>query len=222
MVKITINFIIVMRVTCQIWNGQLRFSPSLLGKGFGLHNLEPYATHYYQHRPRMIKYRCSRRQITLLIFTNFRFRLMGGGEEHMLVLHEFLHSLPWRDAVDVVGEVCMSNMTVTHQLPYDNINLHTLAQRETTRFRAELELFPAAQWLHGQGGEHVNIFHTGRVVITGVQSINKAERLLRELQSQLEETALVCLTSTSLTFNTTTAPPPPPTPPPCPSSILKY
>jgi TATA-box binding protein (TBP) (component of TFIID and TFIIIB) len=152
----------------------------------------------------MIKYRSE--QVTLLIFTSFRFRLMGGGGNHVRVLRKFIASLPWRDEVNnkVTEEnLRLSNMTVTHQLPYDNINLQLLAKRDSRHFRVELEIFPAAHWLHGSGGEHVNIFHTGRVVITGVPSINKAEHLLRELQSQL-----LCHFSTSSTSNITTAPPP--------------
>ena len=34
--------------------------------------------------------------VTLLIFTSFKFRLMGKGEKHKRVLQNFLRKLPWK------------------------------------------------------------------------------------------------------------------------------
>lgn len=164
-----------MKVICRIYRGQL-FSERELR----LEDLAPFATHFYQHRPRMIKYRNA--NVTLLIFTSLRFRLMGSGESHWQVLNDFLHSLPCGEELKVKKEdLVLSGMTVTHQLSRKNINLRSLNED----FRVELELFPAAQWLHGRGKEHINVFHTGSVVITGVTSIDKAEQLIAQLEQML-------------------------------------
>ena len=149
-----------------------------------LEDLAPYAHTFYQHKPRMIKYR--HEGITILIFTSLRVRLMGGGETHAAVLRLFLDSLPWPIAV-VGTELRLSNMTVTHHLPFC-LNLHKLISHHK-HFSTELEIFPAAKFLHG-GREHVNVFHTGRIVITGVRDINNVEnhilpRLLPLLQHAL-------------------------------------
>lgn len=152
-----------MKVVCRVMSGQLL----LLGADkIVLEQLAPYAQRFYQHKPRMIKYRSE--GVTLLVFTSLRFRLMGGGENHMRVLHEFLQRLPWNL---FVSDINVSTMTVTHHLGM-RVNLHKLDARH---FSSELELFPASVWLHGIGRENVNIFHTGRIVITGVRSINKVE-----------------------------------------------
>jgi TATA-box binding protein (TBP) (component of TFIID and TFIIIB) len=117
----------------------------------------------------MIKYH--QHGVTLLIFTSLRFRLMGKGEAHMQLLEDFLLRLPWTIRVATRIQV---NMTVTHQLE-QCVNLHKLSHNN--RFSTELELFPAAKFIHN-GSEHVNVFHTGRLVITGVRDINKIQNVL--------------------------------------------
>jgi hypothetical protein len=147
-----------MLITCRILRGQLQSEQTL-------EEFAPFAHSFYQHRPKMVKYR--KDGITLLIFTNLKFRLMGGGCSHIVVLEEFLRNLPWK--VDF-GSLRLSTMTATHQLD-GFVNLHKLNRK---KFMVEQEIFPAAKWLHG-GREHFNIFHTGRVVITGIKDINKVE-----------------------------------------------
>ena len=66
-------------------------------------------------------------------------------------------------------------MTVSHQLATTNINLHKLDYRD---FSVEMELFPEAKLRHG-GPEHVNIFSNGKVVITGVRALARAELLVQ-------------------------------------------
>jgi TATA-box binding protein (TBP) (component of TFIID and TFIIIB) len=157
----------MMKIVCKILHGQL-IAPH--GEIISLENLSPFAHVFYQHKPRMLKYH--QNEITLLIFTSLRFRLMGKGDAHMQVVEDFLHLLPWNMCVSTRIQV---NMTVTHKLE-QNVNLHKLLHNNN-RFSAELELFPAAKFIHN-GSEHVNIFHTGRIVITGVRDINKIQNIL--------------------------------------------
>ena len=177
--------LIIMRVVCRIYRGRLEGRD-----GLTLEELAPYAHHFYQHRPRMIKYRES--GVSLLVFTSMQFRLMGGGENHLRVLQKFLQRLPWHGAVQA-RNVLLSTMTVTHQLEQTSINLHRLGQQSPQHFVVELELFPAAAWINRGGGrEHVNVFHTGCVVITGVQSINSVACNILPLLTADVENALHC------------------------------
>jgi TATA-box binding protein (TBP) (component of TFIID and TFIIIB) len=161
-----------MRIVCSVYCGQLGGVEHIT-----LKDLATYAHVHYQHKPVMVKFRS--RNVTLLIFTNFKFRLMGGGDAHMETLQDFLQPLPWNF---VVTRISLTNTTAVHQLPY-HINLHKL--RNNDRFSVDMELFPAAKFRHN-GREHVNVFHTGQVVITGVGCINKVKnKLLPDLQSHL-------------------------------------
>ena len=117
----------------------------------------------------MIKYH--KNGVTLLLFTTFKFRLMGPGQEHRQILKEFLTQLPW---IASVGEMTV-NMTVSHQLP-DGVHVN-LWKLEEEAFQKEMELFPAAKLIH-EGREHVNVFHSGHIVITGVRDLNRVEPLL--------------------------------------------
>ena len=154
-----------MKVVCRILRGQLFPRDDV---EMPLEKFEPYATTFYHHKPRMIKYRSE--GVNLLIFTTLRFRLMGGGKAHESVLHQFLKTLPWQ--MHVSG-LTLASMTVTHHL-HSLVNLHKLT---LPHFSTELELFPASKFIH-KGKAHVNIFHTGRIVITGVRDINKTQHHL--------------------------------------------
>ena len=71
-------------------------------------------------------------------------------------------------------------MTITHQLPLTTpINLHKL---DYHAFSVEMELFPAAKLRHA-GHEHVNVFSNGKVVITGVRNLTRAEVLVQQVIS---------------------------------------
>ena len=146
-----------MLVVCMNYHGSLTFPENKIK----LEDLIPYTTKFYNHRPRMIKYH--KNGITILVFTSLRFRLMGKGDIHKQILQDFLHMLPWKSHV---GEMTCS-MTVSHQLPVKHINLHKLDRRY---FQVEMELFPAAKLIH-KGHEHVNIFHSGKLIITGVREL---------------------------------------------------
>lgn len=175
-----------MQVVCRIFQGQ--FIPcSERGKLIRLEDFYPFATTVYNHKPYMVRYR--RRGITLLIFNNLKFRIMGQGEAPLSVLNEFIDKLPatWRDELKVEN-LKLASMTLVHTLPAP-INPHKLC-RDVTKFHTEWELFPAVKWLRAGGGVHVNVFHTGKVVAMGVKSIYDAEndllpRLYRDIRHAL-------------------------------------
>ena len=153
-----------MRVECRNYHGSI----SVPGHMVSLEDLVPYASKFYNHKPRMVTY--CKEGVTILIFTSLKVRLMGKGESHKRVLHEFLRSLPWKARI---GEMNCT-MTVSHSLEMC-INLHKLDRRH---FQVELELFPAASLIHS-GREHVNVFHNGKVVVTGVRDVWHVPPLLQ-------------------------------------------
>jgi len=151
-------------VRCTNVHGKL----SILQKNIQLEDLKPFTSKFYNHRPRMLKY--NKDGISILIFTSLCFRIMGKGEKHEQVMQEFIRSLPWSCHVSILSK----SMTMTYQLPIYHINLHNLNR---DYFQVELELFPAAKLLHSQKS-HVNIFHSGKVVLLGMRSVEHALRLI--------------------------------------------
>ena len=165
--------LVTMKVECCIYHGRLTLLPR--NAEVRLEDLEKYSTKFYSHRPRMIKYR--KHGITILIFTSFKFRVMGKGDHHARILEEFLHSLPWKSTISEMTR----NMTVSHHLPNTNINLHKL---DRDHFQVEMELFPAAKLIHA-GSEHVNVFHSGNIVMTGVCELSRADHLIELVLSHI-------------------------------------
>lgn len=160
-----------MHVVCRVCHGILKFLNDTC-----LKDMEKFATKFYKHRPYMIKYHD--KGITLLIFTSFKFRLMGKGDLHVQVLEDFLRKLPWKSKFSITT----SNMTIAHHLPETLINLHKLSRQH---FQVEMELFPAAKLIHPRQ-EHVNLFHTGHIVITGVHDLTDAQTLIDTVSNHIQ------------------------------------
>ena len=163
----------IMKTVCCIYHGSLTFP----NNSTRLEDLIPFGTQFYNHRPRMIRYK--KDDITLLIFTSFKFRLMGKGENHLIILHEFMSKLPWK--CHAKSNMTL-NMTITHQLLSTHINLHKLNRHY---FQVEMELFPAAKLIHC-GREHVNIFHNGHIVITGARNMENAQYLINQVLKRIQ------------------------------------
>ena len=162
-----------MKAVCCIYHGSLTFT----NDNTKLEDLIPFATQFYNHRPRMISYK--KDDITLPIFTSFKFRLMGKGGHHHLILHDFLAKIPWKCHIN--SKMTM-NMTITHQLLSTHINLHKLNRHY---FQVEMELFPAAKLIHN-GREHVNVFHNGHIIITGVRNLENVQSLINQVLKRIQ------------------------------------
>lgn len=162
-----------MIVSCSNYHGALTFPY----ENVQFKDLIKFGDRFYSHRPHMIKYQ--KDGITLLIFTSLKFRLMGKGCCHIQVLKNFLHSLPWYSQIGPLT----NSMTIVHQLPIQHINLYNLNKKY---FQVELELFPAAKLLHS-GREHVNIFHTGKIIMVGVRNVNNVTPLIELLMDVINK-----------------------------------
>ena len=155
---------------CTNYHGRSLIPPNLQ-----LKDLEPFATQYYNHRPTMIKYYHD--GVTLLIFTSFKFRLMGAGNQHLFVLSKFLEMLPVKIEI---GEYHVT-YTVSYQLPIKHVNLHKLSPEY---FHYEPELFPSA-YLRHEGREHVNIFASGKTLMTGIRDLARVNVLIQQIMNHL-------------------------------------
>ena len=71
--------------------------------------------------------------------------------------------------------------TISQQLTHNNIVLRAL---NTEFFDLTLELFPAAKYRH-TGKEHVNIFASGKVIITGVRVLDHIPQLIHSIEECL-------------------------------------
>jgi hypothetical protein len=146
-----------------------------------LHTLLP-DSKLYTGRPTMIKMK--NYGVTVLIFSNFTCRLMGGGSSHAYVFQKFLESVA--NSLQVKPLTLMSH-TMTNYFNF-KINLHQLP---ASKFLVNIELFPAAKYIH-YGSMHANIFQTGVVIITGVRVISDAKLLIDQIEIDLKNSPKAC------------------------------
>jgi len=129
----------------------------------------------YQGKPSML--RIKEYGATLLLFSSGTVRLMGKNN-HDKLLQKILSILP---NTKQVSPLQLMSHTIVHKINY-SINLHLL---NPYKFFSNQELFPSSIYIH-KSSEHVNIFASGKIVITGVKSINNVKQLLEIITKDLE------------------------------------
>jgi TATA-box binding protein (TBP) (component of TFIID and TFIIIB) len=117
--------------------------------------------------------------ITILVFNNLKLRLMGRGNGHRLVFNEFLSNIP---KVKVLSALQLMSFTGTYQFPHI-INIQNL---DPTYFYVDLETFPAAVLRH-DGQENINVFLSGKIVITGLKQTSNFFHLIDKLQNHFSK-----------------------------------
>ena len=132
-------------------------------------DLYKFATKIYVGRPTMIKIKINGN--TVIIFRNMKGRIMGSSEN----MNETLSSLPFD-----VEDVKIQTLTFTDSIS-QTINLWKL----NLPFFYEGEIFPAAAYIKFQDGAHINIFHTGKLVLTGVKSEDEATKIFENVKKLL-------------------------------------
>lgn len=115
----------------------------------------------YRGRPTMIKYK--RHGSTIMVFTSLKARIMGNPDNHWQTVEEFCKL----SESSISGYNCQS-CTVIHRVPFQ-IPLDKLP----SCFRFEPEIFFAAYRIIEN--VHVNVFHTGKINITGTKSLEEAQ-----------------------------------------------
>lgn len=114
----------------------------------------------YKGKPAMVVFKTSKN--TILVFRSLKGRIMGEPGASS----ESLAKMPFN-----VINLEIQTLTYTHKLAHE-INLLKLSHP----FHYEGELFPAGYYK--DAGIHVNIFHTGNIVLTGVKTETQAKRTI--------------------------------------------
>ena len=125
----------------------------------------------YSHKPKMLRIRTN--NVSILVFNNLKVRIMGRGDEHQNDFDKFLNLIPH---VKIILPLQLMSFTAVYKLPY-RINIQNL---DPNHFYVDLETFPAAILRHN-GNENVNIFVSGKVVITGLKQIFRYHELIKQV-----------------------------------------
>ena len=119
----------------------------------------------YSGRPTMSVIKIQRN--TIIIFKNLRGRIMGNPDD----IDSSLLLLPFK-----ITNIAIQTLTYTHTLPHE-INLLKLSHP----FHYEGELFPSGYIKFHNC--HVNIFHTGNLVLTEIRSHLHAIKIINTIES---------------------------------------
>jgi TATA-box binding protein (TBP) (component of TFIID and TFIIIB) len=128
---------------------------------------EYFATKNYSSRPKMKKITLN--SSTILIFPTMKARIMGTPSNQL----ETIDQLRCRLKANIFN-LKVQSMTIVHNIGHP-INLDELQKHP--KFNYEPELFCAAYSSTLKNIPHINIFHSGKVVITGVKTTYPHEAL---------------------------------------------
>jgi len=117
----------------------------------------------------------------MLIFNNFKVRIMGSGCYHCVLFRNVVKSL---NATISIQPKIMSH-TAVHDLHY-KVNLHRL---DPMKFHVSIELFPAAKLLNC-GPIHLNVFASGKCICTGIKNQEQMEQTLIHLNQSINKDAI--------------------------------
>lgn len=128
----------------------------------------PNAKLYY--KPKMAKIKLGDK--TVLLFNSFNIRIMGRGTNHESILKHTFKS---------VKNIRLMSMTVKMELGF-KINLHNQRHRDIIDTR---ELFPALK-LYRNDNINVNIFASGKCILTGVHNLRDVIEIRLKLLEVLQ------------------------------------
>jgi TATA-box binding protein (TBP) (component of TFIID and TFIIIB) len=137
------------------------------------------STKLYFPSPKMIRLRVE--SFTILIFNNGKIRVMGNVGAHTI------DSLNALCAYILERKVNLNHISDTIIISLDRpINCYSFAQQYSsyTKILYETELFPALSILEF-APTHVNVFHTGKIVILGKEAQNQSLTIKNWLLSRL-------------------------------------
>jgi hypothetical protein len=139
--------------------------------------LEPFLPNciMYNKKPVMLKFRFEE-CITILIFTSQKIRLMGKPPNHFKAIQYILRTIP---QAKLIQPLKLMSHSVRFKLPF-TVDLKLLNQKQ---YEYYFELFPAA----GKKMKriHMNIFHSGTLILTGVQKLYHAKRMITNLINEI-------------------------------------
>lgn len=117
---------------------------------------------YFKPRMVLIKYEDKK----ILIFNSFKVRIMGKGENHIEILRNIFNAY----------DIKLMSMTIKIELGF-MINLN---KQYSNKIINTLELFPALKF-KTHNNVHVNIFASGKCILTGIREIHDIYLIRLEL-----------------------------------------
>lgn len=146
-------------------------------------SLLPFADRVYNHRPTMLLFK--RSGVSIMVFTSMKCRVMGLPQSEKptldrLVELQRLILTTWAKEHEMnVIHFKLTTSTMTHKLP-SAVNFY----KNEHCLHFDLELFCAAKFLSNDSC-HVNVFHSGHVIVTGLKSEENMHTILTHLYRQL-------------------------------------
>ena len=156
-----------------------------------LYHLYEDESKFYRGRPEMIVMRM-RNGRNLQIFRGGKVQILGRipDEEAENMRQEFVRRLKRLKKMEncQVTRLTIVNLVVSLQLP-SNINLKSISH-SNHELSYEMELFPAAL-IRKWHPAHVAVFHNGKVIVTGIKSMNVVDDILKSVMSFFSEKLLL-------------------------------
>ena len=140
----------------------------------------------YRGRPEMLLLRMSNGR-NVQLFRRGTVQILGYLTQHEAesMRSELLHRLQ----IITTNPLVISNMVISAQLKM-TLCLRKIAQSNANLFY-EIELFPAAL-IRKWHPAHVAVFHNGKVILTGVKTVDACKEIFSHLLSYLQELTNQC------------------------------
>ena len=149
-------------------------------------------TKFYRGRPEMLLMRMKTNGRNLQIFRGGKVQILGhiSDEEAEEMRREFITRLKKLKKMENcrVTNLTLANLVVNLQLP-SKINLKNISHSNRD-LSYEVELFPAAL-IRKWHPAHVAVFHNGKMIVTGIKSLNVVNDIYDSVQTFCSENHLL-------------------------------
>ena len=135
----------------------------------------------YRGRPEMLLIRMSNGR-NIQLFRRGTVQILGHLSQHEA--EDMRRELLQRLQITTASPLVISNMVISAQLKM-NLSLRQIAQSNANLFY-EIELFPAAL-IRKWHPAHIAVFHNGKVILTGVKTLDGCKAIFSHLLSYLHE-----------------------------------
>ena len=145
--------------------------------------------HVFTCRPKMLRIRRLPKGATVLLFNSGRFRIMGGAIESVEAAQEWMEKLFPNFTMETLP--FLQTQTCKFEVPFQCANI--VFKKYPDLIFYEPEIFTAAMKLIRWSDVHVNLFFSGKVMILGRKSYERAFEVKAWLLQILKEPVLPLL-----------------------------
>ena len=192
MYTLTSCYFSVMSVACRIINLMREMRVDRKVPLEDVYHLYEEETKFYRGRPEMLVMRMKTNGRNLQIFRGGKVQILGhvSDEEAEEMRREFVTRLKKLKKMEncQVTNLTLVNLVVSLQLP-SNINLKNISHSNRD-LSYEVELFPAAL-IRKWHPAHVAVFHNGKMIVTGIKSLNVVNDIYNSVKTFCSEKHLL-------------------------------